>query len=68
VTGVVGAAAGYGFTVAALWAANGRAFAWWEYPLGALLVLAGSGIALAVRAMAMDEGAPAAPTPSPRAR
>jgi hypothetical protein len=41
VTIVIGAGAGYGFTVAALWAANGRAFAWWEYPatMGLMLVI-----------------------------
>lgn len=67
-TGAVGAAAGYGFTVAALWAANGRAFAWWEYPLAAALVLAGSGLALIARALALQQGAPAAPTPPSHAR
>ena len=45
--GGIGAAAGFGFTVAALWAANGRAFAWWEFPLGSVLVLFGSGALLA---------------------
>jgi hypothetical protein len=45
-TTAVGAAAGYGFTVAALWAANGRAFAWWEFPLAAALVFAVSGAML----------------------
>ena len=39
-----GALAGYVFTVAALWAANGRAFAWWEFPLGVALLLAVSGL------------------------
>lgn len=36
----VGGAFGYGLTVGALWAANGRAFAWWEFPLAAVLVVA----------------------------
>lgn len=45
-TAAIGAAAGYGFTVGALWAANGRAFAWWEFPLAALLVLVGSAVLL----------------------
>jgi hypothetical protein len=42
----IGAASGYAFTVAALWAANGRAFAWWEFPLAAVLVFAVSGVLL----------------------
>ena len=48
-TGAIGAAAGYGFTVSALWAANGRGFAWWEFPLSALLVLVGSAVLLLAR-------------------
>lgn len=40
---VLGGLAGIGFTVAALWAANGRAFAWWEFPLAPLMVLISSG-------------------------
>jgi len=45
-TGAIGAAAGYGFTVGALWASNGRAFAWWEFPLATGLVVAGSAVLL----------------------
>ena len=45
-TGGTGAAAGFVFTVAALWAADGRSFAWWEFPLGSVLVLLGSGVLL----------------------
>jgi hypothetical protein len=45
-TGAIGAAAGYGFTVGALWASNGRAFAWWEFPLATALVVAGSALLL----------------------
>lgn len=45
-TGAIGAAAGYGFTVGALWASNGRAFAWWEFPLAAVLVVVGSTVLL----------------------
>ena len=52
ITAAIGAVAGYGFTVAALWAANGRAFAWWEFPLAAGLVIAGSAMALIARALA----------------
>ena len=56
--GAIGAAAGYGFTVGALWAANGRAFAWWEFPLAALLVLLGSGaLLLAWRTLRVDRRA-----------
>ena len=50
-TGAVGAAAGYVFTVGALWAANGRAFAWWEFPAAfALVILSSAMILLAWRA------------------
>jgi hypothetical protein len=35
---VAGWALGLTFTIAALWAANGRAFAWWEFPLAPALV------------------------------
>ncbi len=45
-TGAVGAAAGYVFTVGALWAANGRAFAWWEFPAAFLLVMLSTAIIL----------------------
>jgi len=34
---------GVAFTTAALWAANGRAFAWWELPLAIVLETAVSG-------------------------
>lgn len=46
IVGGIGAAAGFGFTVAALWAANGRSFAWWEFPLASGLVWLGSGVLL----------------------
>ena len=36
----IGGAIGYGLTVGTLWAANGRAFAWWEFPLAIVLVIA----------------------------
>ncbi len=39
-TGAIGAVTGYALTVGALWAANGRAFAWWEFPLAMVLVFA----------------------------
>lgn len=42
-TAGIGAAGGYAFTIGALWATNGRAFAWWEFPLGCALVVAVSG-------------------------
>ncbi len=45
-TGAIGAAGGYVFTMGALWATNGRAFAWWEFPLAAALVLVSSGLML----------------------
>jgi hypothetical protein len=65
IVGGVGAAAGFGFTVAALWAANGRAFAWWEFPLGSVLVLLGSGALLAVWLFAASHTS-ASPTPGDR--
>jgi hypothetical protein len=43
--GVIGVA----FTSGALWAANGRAFAWWEVPLALVLETVISGALLAVR-------------------
>ncbi len=45
-TGAVSAVAGYSFTLAALWAANGRAFAWWEFPTAAGLLLAVNALTL----------------------
>jgi len=45
-TGAVGGVAGYVFTVGALWAANGRAFAWWEFPAAFLLVMLSTAIIL----------------------
>lgn len=45
-TGAAGAIAGYVFTVGALWAANGRAFAWWEFPAAFLLVILSTAIIL----------------------
>ena len=65
IVGGVGAAAGFGFTVAALWAANGRAFAWWEFPLGSVLVLFGSGVLLAAWLFAASRN-PGAPTGADR--
>ena len=65
IVGGVGAAAGFGFTVAALWAANGRAFAWWEFPLGSVLVLLGSGALLAVWLFAASRS-PGSPAPGDR--
>jgi hypothetical protein len=37
-TVAIGGAVGYCLTVGTLWAANGRAFAWWEFPLAIVLV------------------------------
>ncbi len=48
----VGAFAGLVFTVGALWAANGRAFAWWQFILGPALVLFTSVVLLAWRRFA----------------
>ncbi len=48
----LGAIAGVGFTIGALWAANGRAFAWWQFVLGPVLVLVTSATLLAVRRFA----------------
>lgn len=45
-TGAIGAIAGYIFTTGALWATNGRTFAWWEFPLAAVLVVASSAVVL----------------------
>lgn len=57
VTAGAGAAAGYAFTLGALWAANGRAFAWWEFPAAAVLVLISSAIIFALwRASGRREG------------
>ena len=36
---VVGSVAGVAFSFGALWATNGRTFAWWEIPLAAVLVV-----------------------------
>ncbi len=47
ITAGIGAAAGYVFTTGAVWATNGRAFAWWEFPLACALVLAVSTAMLA---------------------
>ena len=44
----LGAVAGMGFTLGALWATNGRAFAWWEFPLAPLLVGASSALLMAI--------------------
>ena len=35
---VAGWTIGVGLTIAALWAANGRAFAWWQFPLAPAMV------------------------------
>ena len=48
----IGAVAGIGFTIGALWAANGRAFAWWEFVLAPALVLLSSTALLALRRFA----------------
>lgn len=48
----LGAIAGVGFTIGALWAANGRAFAWWQFVLGPVLVLVTSAAVLASRRFA----------------
>jgi len=47
-TGAIGAVGGYVFTTGALWATNGRAFAWWEFPLATVLVLVSSVVFLAI--------------------
>jgi hypothetical protein len=54
---VAGGVAGYGLTLGALWAANGRAFAWWVWPLAAALVVAVSGAAFALAARIRRDGA-----------
>jgi hypothetical protein len=60
-TAALGAVAGFVFTTAALWAANGRAFAWWEYPAAMALVFGGSGIILVIwRARAASRSRPQA--------
>ena len=66
-TVALGAVAGYGFTVAALWAANGRAFAWWEYPAGMGLVLVVSG-AMLVISRGVRAGRQSTPPPGGAAR
>jgi len=45
---VAGGLIGFGFTWAALWAANGRSMAWWEPPLAIVLVGAMSFVLLAI--------------------
>lgn len=44
----LGAVAGAAFTVGALWATNGRAFAWWEFALAPILVVVMSVLLLAL--------------------
>ena len=44
--------AGVGLTIGALWAANGRAFAWWQFVLGPVLVLVSSAAVHASRRFA----------------
>lgn len=44
---IPGSVAGAVFTTGALWATNGRAFAWWEVPLAAALVIAAAAAAWA---------------------
>lgn len=44
---VAGAVAGVGLTLSALWAANGRAVAWWHVPLAPALVVVASGAVIA---------------------
>ena len=41
----IGAVLGYACTLGALWATNGRAFAWWEFPLATILLLGASAVA-----------------------
>lgn len=48
----LGALAGVGFTIGALWAANGRGFAWWVFVLAPVLVLFTSASLLALRRFA----------------
>ena len=48
----IGAVAGLIFTIGALWAANGRAFAWWQFVLGPALVVITSVVLLAWRRFA----------------
>ncbi len=47
-----GAIAGLAFTIGALWAANGRTFAWWQFILAPALVLFTSVVLLAWRRFA----------------
>lgn len=60
---MLGAVAGIGFTLGALWATNGRAFAWWEFPLAPLLV----GVVSAVPLLVYRRGG-WRPRPRPSAR
>jgi len=52
-----GSIAGAVLTGSALWAANGRAFAWWEPPLACALVILGSGAMLAAARILDARGA-----------
>lgn len=56
-TGAAGGVAGYVFTVGALWAANGRAFAWWEFPAAFLLVMLSTAIILIAWRLRANRGA-----------
>ncbi|MEO6398462.1 MAG: hypothetical protein ABIP13_08340, partial [Tepidiformaceae bacterium] len=48
----IGSCAGVVFTIGALWAANGRAFAWWQLLLAPGLVLVTSATLLGLRRLA----------------
>ncbi len=48
----IGGVAGLTFTIGALWAANGRAFDWWQFLVGPLLVLLTSTLLLTMRRFA----------------
>ena len=45
---IVGGIVGLALTNGALWAANGRAFAWWQWPVSVVLVAGTSGLVLAL--------------------
>jgi hypothetical protein len=45
-TAAIGGAAGAALTASALWAAEGRAWAWWHIPLALAIALAATAVAL----------------------
>lgn len=57
----IGALAGVVLTTSALWAANGRSFAWWEPPLAAVITLASSAVLLRAWQMVRGRGANTGP-------